>query len=240
MRHSHLWREGKYGFAPSGRFQPRLGAEGVAPASWLFAALTAAAYQEAMPRCCRGHLLDLGCGTAPLFPLYQRLAVSTVLADWPQTLHPSPCLDCYLDVGQTLPFCDGAFDTVILSDVLEHLSDPAGALCEIHRVMARGGTLLLSVPFLYRIHEAPHDYFRYTEHGLRHLARKAGFCINSIAPLGGMAEVMVDWLAKAMHELHVPSRVVVGVQRVVHRWRQGRVGSGQALTLGYFVELQRG
>jgi len=48
-----------------------------------------------------------------------------------------------------LPFNENEFDTVILSDVLEHLPTPENIINEIYRVLAKNGKLLLNVPFLY-------------------------------------------------------------------------------------------
>jgi SAM-dependent methyltransferase len=73
-------------------------------------------------------------------------------------------------------FADASFDAVFLLEVLEHVATPDLAISEIYRVLAPGGVLVLSTPFLFEIHEAPHDYFRFTEHGLRLLLRGFGSC----------------------------------------------------------------
>ena len=45
-----------------------------------------------------------------------------------------------------LPFADDTFDKVICSEVLEHIPDYQGALCEIERVLKPGGLFCASVP----------------------------------------------------------------------------------------------
>lgn len=87
-----------------------------------------------------------------------------------------------------LPIRDTSVDTVLLLEVLEHLRDPREALCEIHRVLRPNGRLLLSVPFLYPIHDAPHDYQRYTIHGLQREMESAGLVIDRITPNLGSAQ----------------------------------------------------
>lgn len=67
---------------------------------------------------------------------------------------------------------DGSFDVVLCTEVLEHLAEPQRAIDEIFRVLAPGGQLLLTTRFLFPIHDAPHDYFRFTKYGLRHLLRR--------------------------------------------------------------------
>jgi 2-polyprenyl-3-methyl-5-hydroxy-6-metoxy-1,4-benzoquinol methylase len=67
-------------------------------------------------------------------------------------------------------WCDEeAYDVVVMSEVLEHLHDPQAALANVRRSLRDEGKLVLTVPFLFPIHDEPYDYFRYTEHGLRML-----------------------------------------------------------------------
>jgi SAM-dependent methyltransferase len=74
--------------------------------------------------------------------------------------------------AQALGIRDGSFDVVLCTEVLEHLPEPQRAIDEIFRVLAPGGQLLLTTRFLFPIHDAPHDYFRFTKYGLRHLLRR--------------------------------------------------------------------
>lgn len=53
--------------------------------------------------------------------------------------------------SEELPFSDNKFDTVVLSEVMEHLRFPQKALCEIARVLTRNGTLIGSVPNAFRM-----------------------------------------------------------------------------------------
>lgn len=70
-----------------------------------------------------------------------------------------------------MSFPDNNFDSVFLMEVLEHVHDPNKAIREIYRVLKPGGTLVFSVPFIFPIHDRPHDYFRYTKYGLELLLR---------------------------------------------------------------------
>jgi SAM-dependent methyltransferase len=83
-----------------------------------------------------------------------------------------------------LPFEDGVFDAICLFDVLEHVEDDLALLSELSRILKDGGMLLLSVPFMYRFHEIPHDYRRYTPTGLRHVLTRCGFDVQEIQPMG--------------------------------------------------------
>jgi SAM-dependent methyltransferase len=73
---------------------------------------------------------------------------------------------------QALGIRDASFDVVLCTEVLEHVPDPQRAIDEMYRVLLPGGQLLLTTRFLFPIHDAPHDYFRFTKYGLRHLLRR--------------------------------------------------------------------
>jgi SAM-dependent methyltransferase len=95
--------------------------------------------------------------------------------------------DIYADAS-TLPIADASIDTVLILDVVEHLSKPREALNEISRVLRPNGRLLLEMPFLYPIHDAPHDYQRFTAHGLVREMEAVGLRVDSLVPSIGAAE----------------------------------------------------
>lgn len=115
-----------------------------------------------------GRVLDYGAGNSP----YRKLLAcdSYVAVDISQNL---ACDIDYLIVpGNKLPIEDHAFDLVLLLDVLEHVSEPDFVMGEIRRLLTPNGRLIISVPFMYREHETPHDFARYTVFGMRELIRR--------------------------------------------------------------------
>ena len=68
-----------------------------------------------------------------------------------------------------LPFKDNKFDMVLCMVVMEHLEDPQKAIKEMQRVLRVGGKILVSVPFMFPMHDTPADYWRFTKYGLRML-----------------------------------------------------------------------
>ena len=68
-----------------------------------------------------------------------------------------------------MDFKDNKFDVVFIYEVLEHVERPFEASNELFRVLKPGGTLLLSTPFIFGIHDAPYDYWRFTKYGLKNL-----------------------------------------------------------------------
>lgn len=103
-----------------------------------------------------------------------------IVADIARSLHP----DVVADV-QCLPFRDGIFNAVKATEIFEHVPDPAAALAECRRVLATGGHLIATVPFLERVHGDPDDYVRYTEAMWRRLLATARLETITIAPQGG-------------------------------------------------------
>ncbi len=79
--------------------------------------------------------------------------------------------------GQKLPFKDNVVDTILLMDVAEHLPNPGHCIDEIYRVLDGGGQLVLDVPFMYPVHDAPYDFQRWTSFGLSRLLEQSGFKI---------------------------------------------------------------
>jgi len=98
-------------------------------------------------------------------------------------------LDAVADLA-ALPFADESFDACLNVVTLEHVRDPARALKEIARIMQRGGRLLLVVPQDWEVHQAPHDYFRFTRYGVRYLLESAGFTDIDAQPAGGFFRLL--------------------------------------------------
>ncbi len=86
---------------------------------------------------------------------------------------------------RSIPVPEARFDALICTQVLAHLPDPRSVLCEFHRVLRPGGKMLLSCPLFFHENEKPHDYFRYTQFGLRRLLSHAGFAIDRLEWLEG-------------------------------------------------------
>lgn len=193
-----------------------------------------------------GRLVDLGCGEVPLYEAYRDRVDEIVCVDWAGTIHGKQYLDAECDLNESLPFTAERFDTVILSDVLEHLPDPSRLWAEMARILAPGGSLLLNVPFFYWLHEVPYDYHRYTEFALRRAATAHGFEIDVLEPFGGSLEVFVDFVSKHLQVIPLigkPSAVLVqwaalGFSRTV-LGRRLVAATGKRFPLGYFLAARK-
>jgi SAM-dependent methyltransferase len=82
----------------------------------------------------------------------------------------------------------GTFDVVICEQVLEHVVDPIAAVRNLRGLCNPGGHVIVSTPFLVRVHELPmygmHDYWRFTPRGLAALLESAGLVVETIESWG--------------------------------------------------------
>ena len=106
-------------------------------------------------------------------------------------------LDAVADL-MALPFRDGQFDAALNAVTLEHVNEPGRVLREIARVLAPGGTLLVAAPHEWEVHQAPHDYYRYTRYGLAYLLEDAGFEIVEVRAAGGFFRLLARRLLNGL------------------------------------------
>ncbi|MEO8276040.1 MAG: methyltransferase domain-containing protein [Thermoanaerobaculia bacterium] len=76
---------------------------------------------------------------------------------------------------------DEKFDLIIADQVFEHVLWPYRAAKNARSMLKEGGQLLVTTPFLIRVHDVPVDCTRWTELGLKHLLAEAGFDIDRIS-----------------------------------------------------------
>ena len=105
-------------------------------------------------------VLDIGSGGSS----YAHYFPNRVMVD----IDPARKPDIVADAAD-MPFKEGEFTVVLSTEMLEHVLDPIRVVAELHRVLAPGGTLILTTRFVYPLHDAPHDYWRYTRPNLERL-----------------------------------------------------------------------
>lgn len=133
----------------------------------------------------RGTVYDLGCGERPYEDFILQHGDKYIGVDWSNTMHEFSA-DIVADLNQPLFMInDESADTVFSVSVIEHLCEPQIFLNEACRILKKNGVMLLQVPFQWHIHEAPYDYYRYTEYGLKYMFTKAGFYDVKITPSAG-------------------------------------------------------
>lgn len=245
MKNRDKWQPSKYIYR-KGRLVASRDPKEVGVSSRLIVDLIAKAYDESIRRNAKGKLLDLGCGKVPFFMVYRDYVADNICVDWENTKHKNVYLDFECDLTKNLPLKDGEFDTIILSDVLEHIPSPEHLCKEISRVLSTNGRLMMNVPFYYHLHERPHDYYRYTEYALRRFIENSGLKLLQIDSLGGVPEILADILAKSFQRIPVIGEsFAIFIQwstLLFIRTRFGRKiseGTKRNFPLGYFLIAEK-
>jgi SAM-dependent methyltransferase len=145
----------------------------------------------------KGDLYDLGCGERPYEHFFLQYCEKYIGVDWGKTLHNLKA-DVIADLNKPLPIDSEKADTIISLSVMEHLREPQTFLNESYRILKKGGAIILQVPFMWHVHEAPYDFFRYTRFGLQYMFEKAGFVDIHIEAQTGF---WTTWFVKLNYQL---------------------------------------
>lgn len=216
MRNTERWKPSKFAVLADGSVRCSSATGELGAGSILGATLVGRWYARVLPLHAAGRLVELGCGKLPMYGMYRPHVDDVVCTDWPNTLHGRSFMDFAADLNAPLPLAAGMCDTVVASDVLEHLYRPRQLLCEVARILRPGGKAIINMPFMYRVHEAPHDYFRYTAHAIRRMAEDAGLEVVELKSIGGWLVVVTDLFGKALQRIPLAGRfLAVATQRLV-------------------------
>jgi SAM-dependent methyltransferase len=146
-----------------------------------------------------GRMLDVGCGNKPYESLFRPYVAEYIGVEheavFSQTEASRHGGTIVTYDGRTLPFGDATFDTVLNVQVLEHTPDPQRLVDEMARVLRPRGLAIINAPFSFRLHEEPHDYFRYSPHGLRQMLERAGLDAVDVHQQGGLFAVVAHKLS---------------------------------------------
>ncbi len=135
-------------------------------------------------------VVDLGCGEQPyrwMLGGFRRY----VGFDSPSRPDSAAHADVFGD-ATALPFRDATADAVLCTEVMEHVAKPATMIAEIVRILRPGGTLVLSVPFTWHLHDEPYDYWRFTEFGLRRVLESGGLRVEDLRSTNGMMGALLQ------------------------------------------------
>lgn len=245
MKNRDKWQPSKYVY-DKGRLVASRDRKEVGVGSRLITDLIAGLYDKHLRQYAKGKLLDLGCGKVPLFSAYRDFVTDNICVDWENTKHKDVYHDMECDLAKALPFEDEEFDTIILSDVLEHIFQPERLWKEMRRVLSKNGIVIMNVPFFYCLHERPHDYYRYTEFALRLFVENSGLRLVKLEPIGGTPEILADIFAK--HVQFIPfigSGLAIAIQYITILFVKTNLGkkiserTAQAFPLGYFLIAEK-
>jgi ubiquinone/menaquinone biosynthesis C-methylase UbiE len=232
--------ERRWAGAPT-RWGPNTGHPNEAARNRIVYRQMSSALTYAAGRYAHGRLLDVGCGTKPWRDVFAPHVNDHIGVDHEQTLHGLERVDVISD-AYDVPLDDESVDTILLTEVLEHLERPSDALAESRRLLTPGGHVIATTPFSWPLHEEPRDFFRYTPYSLRYLAEQAGLEVVEIQPLSGA------WTTIALHFSYALQRhrrrarpvvdaISVAAQRAAWQWE--RVDRQERLSWNHLMVARR-
>lgn len=140
-----------------------------------------------------GSLLDFGCGTKPYKKILNKvdsyIGVDYKIEGREET---QKRVDVFYD-GKNIPFKNEEFDSLLSTEVLEHVFNIDELLKEFNRVLKIDGKAIITTPFMWEEHEMPYDFARYTTPALEYLYKKNGFEIIHNYKTGNQIEVIFQF-----------------------------------------------
>jgi len=134
-------------------------------------------------------------------------------------IYPYPEIDLAVDLIEECPFKEGTFDLVLLANVIEHVYDYRALVTRVASLVKPGGRILITVPFMLKLHQEPVDYHRYTRYTLIQLATDLGLQVEVLEgyynPLGLLDEGIGNAWQFGLPKLHGVARLWAKVQLVI-------------------------
>lgn len=128
-------------------------------------------------------ILDIGTANSPYKKYFKKIDYFTY--DIEQNENGN--IDYVGDINDGLKAVpDSNFDFILCTQVLEHIKNPSWAFREFYRILKPDGKIFLTTNFIYQIHMAPNDFYRFTKFGLQYLGESNGFAVEHLKPQGGI------------------------------------------------------
>jgi SAM-dependent methyltransferase len=151
--------------------------------------------QELAKQYASGRLIDIGCGVKPYAQIFAPYVTTHFGVDWEgvsDTHYGSATkADLYADCTDT-GLESGGFDTLLSTQVMEHIYETHVFIKECHRLLKIGGVGIFTVPFVWEVHAEPFDYYRFTRHSLEKIFEEHGFVVEKIEPVGGVYATIIQ------------------------------------------------
>jgi hypothetical protein len=152
---------------------------------------------------------------------------------------------------QIIDLCNDRFSKIIrykpnlvcIFEVLEHTTNPLKAVNNIYKIINKGDFVLASVPFIFHIHDEPHDYFRFTKFGLKLLFKD--FANVKIYERNGWLEAIFVIFIRLEKEKNILSRLLGKTFTIIAFLMLPLIlliqfiFPSKKITTGYYVEAQK-
>jgi SAM-dependent methyltransferase len=136
-----------------------------------------------------GVTLDFGAGTAKYQHIVRPCGTKYIAFD----IVAGKNIDVVGDVLNP-PFANNSFDTIISTQVLEHVEKPWILVAQMGRILKSGGICITTAPFLVPYHADPYDFFRYTVEGMVSLFENEGFKVVESGSYGKTFSVFSEMI----------------------------------------------
>ncbi len=159
-------------------------------------------------------ILDVGAGDAPYRELFD--GHTYITSDWSESFYRPEQAPDIVAPAHDIPLPDSDLDAIVCTQVLEHVPEPRQVLQEFARALKPGGRVWITTPFVWYLHELPHDYYRYTSYGLAHLLQTSGFADIDCQPMNDSPHTMsqllrhLGWLLGTAEDGRDERRVMAG------------------------------
>jgi SAM-dependent methyltransferase len=153
----------------------------------------------------QGTMLDFGCGTKPYKPFFDVGLYIGVDIKKSDNIHIS--IDEQVDViydGKSIPFKDKVFDSILCTEVIEHVFEIDNLLTELVRVLKKTSYMLITCPFVWEEHEIPCDFARYTSYGVTYLMEKHGLKVIKQNKTTNYVETIIQMWLLYLHQYVFP------------------------------------
>ena len=159
------------------------------------------AFKKVLPKLIMGEILEIGAGEyishlEYLKGNYRYFSLDILLSGKPAIVGDA-CV---------MPLKDNSIDSIIMTEVLEHIPIPDLLIQECKRVLKNGGVVVGSTRFIYPQHGAPNDYYRFTEDSITMLFGVFSEC--KIEKLGNRLHVLIDIITENYHFLRLFNRLL--------------------------------
>ena len=166
----------------------------------------------------RGDMIDIGCGSKPYQPIFKPYIDTYFGIDYPPTAAvnygETTKADLFVDCTDT-KLAPDKYDTLLSTQVIEHIYDTKKFVAECHRILKKGGIGIFTIPFLWQCHAEPFDYYRFTKHAIEKQFREQDFDILELRPLEGAYAAIVQTKITSLYLIPVENLLIKLLQKAL-------------------------
>jgi ubiquinone/menaquinone biosynthesis C-methylase UbiE len=153
-------------------------------------------------------VVDIGCGEQPMRTLIEEKGAQYIGVDIVQNSQNTVDIVCS---GASIQLPDNSVECILCTEVVEHVPEIDKVFSEFTRILKPNGYIILTCPFLYPLHEEPHDFNRPTPYLLEFLANKYSLTVLKLEKTGNGIECIATILDVFFEEYKSNSNKVIQI-----------------------------